>query len=137
MPTPLALAAALALAVVLTLAGVAKLRRPEATAEDFAGLGLPRPTDLATAVPLVELACAALLVVLPGWGGVASFGLLALFTAFLVTVLRSGRVVACACFGANDRDPVSARHLVRNAGLGLLALAAATIADPIWRLEVF
>lgn len=133
----MALAAALALAGVLSLAAMAKLRRPEETEADFASLGLPRPSTLAITVPVVELACAALLVVLPGWGGVASFGLLALFTAFLVTVLRSGRVVACACFGANDRDPVSARHLIRNAGLGLLALTAATIPDPIWSLELF
>lgn len=137
MPTSIALAAALLLAVVLIVAASAKLRRPEATAEDFASLGLPQPAALAIVVPALEAACALLLVVVPGWGGVASFGLLAIFTAFLVSVLRSGRVVACACFGTNDRDPISARHLVRNAGLGLLALAAATIPDPIWRLELF
>lgn len=137
MPTPLALAAALILAAVLATAGAAKLRHPAATTEDFAGLGLPRPATLAVLVPLVEFGCAALLVVLPGWGGVVAFGLLALFTALLVTVVRSGRVVTCACFGANDRRPVSTRHLLRNGALGLLALAAATIPDPVWRLELF
>jgi len=136
-PTPLAMAAAVVLAGVLMLAAVAKIRRPEATAQDFAGLGLPRPTVLALVVPAVEMGCAALLVVLPGWGGVATFGLLSLFTALLISVIRSGRVVTCACFGANDRDPISIRHVARNGALGLLALAAATIPDPIWRLELF
>ncbi len=136
LPTPLAFAAALVLAGVLALAAVAKIRRPEATAEDFAGLGLPRPAALAVAVPAVELGCAILLVVLPGWGGVAAFGLLSLFTALLVSVIRSGRVVSCACFGANDRDPISVRHLIRNGVLGLLALAAATIPEPLWRLDL-
>ena len=118
------------------VAGLAKLRRPEATAEDFADLGLPWAGPLARLVPLVELACAALLAVLPGWGGVASFGLLAMFSANLAVVIRSGRVVSCACFGARDRDPVSVRHLVRNAGLALLALAATTIPDPVWALDL-
>ena len=79
---------------------------------------------------------AALLVLVPGWGGVAAFGLLAAFTAVLATVIRSGRVVRCACFGASDSDPVSRRHLIRNALLGLLALAAATIAEPIWAVDL-
>ena len=136
LPTPLAYAAALVLAAVLVVAGVAKFRRPQSTAEDFASLGLPRPGLLAVLVPVVEFACAILLVVVPGWGGVASFGLLAAFTAVLVTVLRSGRVVPCACFGGNDRDPISIRHVVRNGVLGLLALAAATVADPVWRLDL-
>ncbi len=137
LPTPLALAAALILAVVLVVAALAKLRRPAATAEDFAGLGLPAAGALAVIVPGVELACALLLVLVPGWGGVAAFGLLAVFSANLVGVIRSGRVVSCACFGAADRAPVSVVHLVRNAGLGVLALAAATIAEPLWRLDVF
>jgi uncharacterized membrane protein YphA (DoxX/SURF4 family) len=129
-----AVAAAVALAAILAAAGVAKIRRPAATATDFAELGLPRPQALARAVPAVELATAAVLVVLPGWGGVVAFGLLAAFTANLVVVIRSGRVVACACFGAHDRAPVSSRHLVRNGLLALLALAAATFDGPIWSL---
>jgi uncharacterized membrane protein YphA (DoxX/SURF4 family) len=135
-PTPIALAAALVLAGVLAVAGVAKLRHPAATARDFAALGLPAPEVLAGAVPAAELACAAALVLVPGWGGVAAFGLLAVFTADLAAVVRSGRVVSCACFGAASRAPVSARHLVRNGGLLVLALAAATIGEPIWRIDL-
>ncbi len=136
MPTPLALAAALILALVLAWAGVAKLRRPTATADDFAELGLPWPTRLAVAVPVIELVTAALLVVIPGWGGVAAFGLLAVFTANLAVVVRSGRVVSCACFGEASRAPVSSRQLARNGLLAGLALVAATVADPIWAVEL-
>lgn len=136
-PTPLALLAAVVLAGVLVVAAAAKLRRPQETIDDFAGLGLPWPGPLATVVPLVEIGCAVLLIVVPGWGGVAAFGLLATFTAVLATVIRSGRVTSCACFGARGRDPVSVRHLIRNAVLGLMCLAAATIAGPIWAIDLF
>ena len=136
LPTPLALAAAAVLVVVLAVAAAAKVRRPAETAEDFRAMGLPAAGWLAVVVPAVEVACALALVVVPGWGGVAAFGLLALFTANLVVVLRSGRAVRCACFGAASRAPVSRRHLLRNAGLMALALAAATIDEPIWRLEI-
>ncbi|MDH3679233.1 MAG: hypothetical protein OEV40_04700 [Acidimicrobiia bacterium] len=119
--------AAYLLAVVLVAAAVAKARRPAATATEFAELGLAWPGALARLVPLVELACAAALVATPAWGGVVSFALLAAFTAVLVTVVRSGRVVRCSCFGGVGSQPVSARSLARNAVL--LALAAlATLA---------
>lgn len=134
LPTPLALAAALIVAAVLAVAAVAKLRRPAETERDFADLGLPAASTLARLVPAAELVVAALLVILPGWGGVVAFGLLALFTANLAVVVRSGRLVSCACFGAASRAPVSARHLVRNGALLVLCLVAATIDGPIWRL---
>lgn len=129
-----AVAAALALAAVLAVAGRAKVGDLEGTARDFAELGLPWPRPLARVVPAAELATALALVVLPGWGGVAAFGLLAAFSANLYVVIRSGRVVSCACFGANDRAPVSVRHLVRNGVLAGLALAATTFDGPIWSL---
>ena len=137
LPTPLALAAALALAAVLAWAGVAKLRRPGATADDFAELGLPGAGLLSIAVPVAELVTAILLVLVPGWGGVVAFGLLAVFTANLAMVVRSGRLVSCACFGGSSRDPVSSRHLVRNLVLLAMAMAAATVTEPIWRQDVF
>lgn len=134
LPVPVALTAAFGLAAVLAWAGLAKLRQPAATTEDFAAIGLPWPSPLAAIVPVVELACAALLVTVPGWGGVAAFGLLAIFTANLAVVVHSGREVRCACFGAVSRSPVSARHLARNGALLVLALAAATIGQPLWSL---
>lgn len=130
--TLLGLAAAIVLAAVLVVAAVAKLRDPEATAADFASLGLPAGPLLARAVPAAELATAAALVLNPGWGGVVAFALLAAFTAVLASVIRSGRVATCACFGGSTAEPVSARHLVRNGVLLALAAIAATLPGWIW-----
>lgn len=117
---------AVILAVILTVAAVAKLRNGQGTRDDFASLGLPNPSFWATVVPIIELATAALLVVLPGWGGVVAFALLTAFTANLTLVIRSGRVASCACFGGTSTAPVSVRHLARNAVLLIMALLAAT-----------
>jgi len=117
--------AAYVLAAVLVVAAFTKIRRPDDVAADFAELGLAWPRLLARVVPALELGCAVLLLAVPEWGGIASFALLAAFTAVLVNVLRSGRVVACRCFGALSEEPVSARTLVRNGGLLALAAVAA------------
>ncbi|MGH1490366.1 MAG: DoxX family protein [Acidimicrobiales bacterium] len=123
---------ALILAATLVIAAVAKLRDRAGTEADFESLGLPNPRFWAGAVPIAELATAAALIVVPGWGGVAAFGLLAAFTANLVMVIRSGRVASCACFGGSSTEPVSSKHLVRNAALLVLALLAATIDGRLW-----
>lgn len=125
-------AAALALAVVLAWAAISKLRRPVVTAADMAGLGLPYAPALAWIVPVVELVVAGALLTVPGWGGVVAFALLAAFTALLASVVRSGRAVPCACFGGTSRQPVSSRHLVRNAVLLGLAALAATVDGGLW-----
>ena len=122
----LAIVSAIILAATFTVAAVAKFRSKSATTTDFQSLGLPRPALWAVAVPLLEVMTALLLVIVPGWGGVAAFALLAAFTATLAVVLRSGRVATCACFGGASTKPVSSRHLVRNAGLLVLAVVAST-----------
>lgn len=129
-----AAAAALALAAVFVYAGVAKVRRRPETAADFASMGLPKPERLAVMVPMIELLTAAILVVLPGWGGVLAAALLIGFTTNLFMVIRSGRVATCACFGGASTEPVSASHLIRNAGLGVLAIAAALFEGWIWQV---
>ena len=136
LPAVVALAAAVALAGVLVVAAAAKLGDRAATTADFASLGLPVPAMWAVAVPLAELATALVLVVLPGWGGVAAFALLAAFTATLALVVRSGRVVTCACFGGASTEPVSIRHLARNGLLLALALVAATFDGWSWALRL-
>ncbi|MEM7275441.1 MAG: MauE/DoxX family redox-associated membrane protein [Actinomycetota bacterium] len=128
----IAIGCAILLAGVFVFAAVAKARDPEGTARDFASLGLPRPRWWAAAVPVAEAVTAALLVLAPGWGGVAAATLLAGFTANLATVVRSGRVAHCACFGGASTEPVSVRHLVRNAVLLIPALAASTVDGWIW-----
>ena len=116
--------AAYLLAAIFLFAAITKIRQPDEVETDFAELGLAWPRTLARLVPALELGCAVLLVSAPGWGGVASFALLAAFTAVLVNVVRTGRVVACRCFGALSEEPVSTRTLVRNAALLTLAAIA-------------
>jgi uncharacterized membrane protein YphA (DoxX/SURF4 family) len=122
----LAIASAVILAATFLVAAVAKFRSKSATTTDFQSLGLPQPALWAVVVPLLEVITAFLLLVVPGWGGVAAFTLLAAFTANLALVLRSGRVATCACFGGASATPVSGRHLLRNAVLLALALMAST-----------
>ncbi len=131
---PVAVAAAIFLAATFCIAAVAKLRSPDATAADFASLGLPKPPLWARLIPLLELATALLLLLAPGWGGVVSFALLAAFTANLFFVIRSGRVASCACFGGSSTEPVSSRHLLRNGVLLILASIAASFDGWIWTI---
>ena len=112
--------------MLLVWAAVAKLRMNAETVEDFASLGLPAARVLSIAVPLVELVIAGLLLVAPGWGGVAAFALLAGFTTLLVSAIRSGRAVRCACFGGSSSSTVDHRHIARNVALLSLAPLAAT-----------
>ena len=123
--TTLARIAALLLAAVFVIAAGAKLRRPEATVEELNEIGLRAPRALAWLLPLAELGAAAALVVTPNWGGVVSFALLAAFSVVLVRLVRSGRPVACRCFGGYSTKPVSPLTLVRNGGLLVLAALAA------------
>jgi hypothetical protein len=132
--TDFAEASALVLAVVFAWAAAAKVRARPATVASFDGLRLPAPRLLATAVPVVEVALAAGLVVVPG---PAAFLALALVLAFSVVIGRAvaaGSTVGCACFGGHADDrPVSVLELVRNAGLGALAvLATGAGGGPHW-----
>jgi hypothetical protein len=116
--------AALVLAAVFVRAAVAKLADRQATATAFGELGLPAVA--ATAVPLVELALAGALVVVPAWGGVFALALLAGFTAFLILAIRSGARTGCNCFGSARRGPVSWNDVLRNCVLVVLAVVALT-----------
>ncbi|MBW3615212.1 MAG: methylamine utilization protein MauE [Actinobacteria bacterium] len=126
--------AALALAGLLAWAAVAKLRRRRPTAESFLALGLPQPRALALAVPLVEAAVAAGLVLRPRVGAWPALALLVAFSAVIVRALAAGAGVPCACFGSTTERPVSARELVRNAVLAAFAVLA-TGAGPGWALS--
>ena len=114
------------MAAVLLWAAVSKLRRPAQTASDFKQLGLPAPGIFARLVPFAEGATAFVLVGAPGWGGVVAFAMLTGFTALLISLVRSGRVVSCGCFGSSSAEPVSVVEIVRNGFLLVLAAVAAT-----------
>lgn len=119
-------AAALVLAAVLAVAGLAKVGRPTATTVTFHALGLPLPGLLARVVPAAELALAGGLVVAPRAGGLAALAALAVFSAALAGPIQRGSVVRCGCFGSAGGDPVGPADLVRNALLAILAVAALT-----------
>lgn len=123
---------AVTLAATLIIAAAAKVRDPARTTGDFTALGLPSPAVLARLVPAVEIAVAIALLVVPGWGAVAAFSLFVLFTALLISLVRSGQPIACSCFGAISDEPVSWVEVARN--VVLLAAAAAVV--PIERLSV-
>lgn len=124
-------AAALTLAVVFAVAGVAKLadrRGTRATLEAF-GLGAAGAAPAAVLVPLAEVVVAILVVLPPtrALGGVGALALLALFSTVVGVSLARGRAPACHCFGQAHATPVSRWTLARNAGLtglGVLLLAA-------------
>lgn len=125
------MAAAAVLAVVFAWAGAAKLALPAATAEGFAGLGLPRPKALARVVPGAELLLAVALLAAPAVGGVAALVLLVGFSAVMVRALSRGVPVRCACFGQAFGPPLSSVDLVRNGLLAFLAgLASAGGREP-------
>jgi len=128
----IAYAAALALAALLVVAAVAKLRSPDETRHSFHQLGVPNAEQAARLVPLPELAAAALLVVVPAVGGIAALMLLAFFSTFIVSRLRAGVVAPCACFGAASAQPLSWVALARNAALAVLAVATLATMRPVW-----
>lgn len=115
-------AAALVVAAVYLVAGVAKLSDRPTTASTFRALGVPAPAAMATAVPLAELALGAGLLVAPRPAAAVGLAVVAAFTAVLASALRRGVEVGCGCFGTARRTPISHVELVRN---GLLAAATA------------
>lgn len=115
-------AAALVVAAVYLVAGVAKLSDRPSTASTFAALGVPAPRPMATLVPLAEIGLGAGLVVAPRPAAAAALAVVAAFTAVLGRALRAGVRVGCGCFGTARREPISFVEVVRN---GLLAVATA------------
>lgn len=123
----LGVVAAVAVAVVLLVAGVSKLARPRDWRSQAAGLGVPRA--IAAVVPIVELILGSLLLVqvqrhVVAWFSVALFGL---FTVLLLVRLAQGRRPPCACFGSLSSKPIGPGHVVRNAAFIALATIAAVV----------
>ena len=122
-------AAAIVLAIVFAWAAVAKLRTEAETTASFAGLGLPSPGALAKVVPVVELGVAAGLLVAPATVSWVALALVLAFSVVIARAVATGSTVTCACFGTaasrgDQARPVSVVELVRNAGLGGLAIVA-------------
>ncbi len=124
-----------AAALVLVVAGWAKLRDPFATARLLEVLRFPRPLSAARGFGLLELALGLAAISVPGRvlaGGVAvlylAFALVAIYLMVAAVPLGS-----CGCFGPGDASPG-----VLHAGLSLAAAGAAAAAatSPPPRLDV-
>ena len=120
-------ASAIVVAVVLLVAGVSKLAKPDEWRAQSAGLGVP--WWLVRPVPFVEIGLGALLLVqvqrpLVAWCAAVLF---AAFTGLLGLRLAQGRRPPCACFGSLSAKPIGPGHLLRNALFILLALLAALL----------
>lgn len=120
------LVAALALAAVFAVSGVAKLLDPGGTREAVAGFGVPSGLAglVAAGLAPAELV-AALLLLIPATslvGLVLAVVLLAGFTTAVVVALRAGRRPECHCFGRIGGADISGRTIARNGVLAVLAI---------------
>lgn len=118
---PLIVIAQIVLVAVFAIAGLAKLVDSASFKNGLAGFGVPfglhRP--LAAALPWIELAVAALLL-LPStvwWASLAALLCLSVFTALIGLHLAQGRRPACNCFGQSSAQPISGNSLLRNGAL--------------------
>jgi uncharacterized membrane protein YphA (DoxX/SURF4 family) len=119
--------AALVIAAVLLVSGVAKLAGQATWRTQSTGLGVPWP--VARVVPYVEVVLGALLLVqwqraLVAWCAVT---LLTAFTALIAVRLAQGSRPPCACFGSFSTRPIGPSTLVRNGALIAVAVAAAVL----------
>ncbi len=116
--------AAIVLGSVFVVAAVSKIVAGPTWVTQARELGAPTP--VATALPGVELVVGALLIV--GIGGplpaIAAALLLVVFSVAIARQLVDGRHPPCACFGAWSQRPLGEGHLLRNAGLIVVALVA-------------
>lgn len=116
---------AIILAVVLVVAGIAKLADRAGSLEAARGFGLPEPVASGFVLCLagVELAIAALL--LPAatrwWAAVAALVLLLVFCAAIARAMARGEAPECHCFGQLHSAPAGWSTLARNAALAGMA----------------
>ena len=126
------LVARLAVAAVLVVAAIAKLRDPQAFAQDIANYRM-LPASMvplaAAALPGVEIVLGAALA-LGIWtrgAGVASTALLALFTIAIGAALVRGIDIECGCFGSHSQPATwgtFARDITFVAAAGFVAWRA-------------
>lgn len=118
-------------AVVLLVAALSKMRDLEDFLSTVRGYGLvPDPLNrlIVVVVPLLEfvLGTALLVGVLTHVVVLASAGLLAAFTAWLILALARGRTIDCGCFSSSAPRRLSWRLVIRNVVLVTLLVIPAT-----------
>jgi peroxiredoxin len=113
------------LAVIFTVAAVAKLLDLSASIRTMAGFGVPaRYAGIGKALPFAELATALALVFEPTarWGAIAALVLLLIFIAGIANSLSHGRTPDCNCFGQVASEPISSGTIARNVVLAAIAV---------------
>jgi len=112
-----------AAALLLLVAGIAKIVRPGPTADLLASLGLPAGERLARGIGVVESAVGIVALGVGGpWPAAATGGF---YVAFVVVVVRAigAGATSCGCFGRVDAPP-SWIHVIGNLVLAAVSFAA-------------
>ncbi len=123
---PALLIARLILAVVFSVAGVAKAADPAGTRKAIVGFGVPEwlAGPLRLSLPVAEIVVA--LALIPRstawWGAAAAALLLLVFSAGIGVSLARGSSHDCHCFGQLQSKPISWSLFVRNLALAVIAL---------------
>jgi hypothetical protein len=110
-------------AIVLAVAGVAKLRAPGVAVAALREAGLPASAWLVRAFAAFEVALGVWCILSPG--AAAAVVLACCFAAFAgLALLLARRRAACGCFGESDA-PASTAHAVISAALAAVCVLAA------------
>lgn len=119
-----------ALAALLAVAALAKLRDPRSAADALGRAGLPSGFLVVRALAIAEMVVAAAVLLVGGALPVVALGLLHLgFAAFLVRVRRAaGAKASCGCFGGAEA-PAGRLHVVVNAAAA--GVAAVSLTGPL------
>lgn len=113
--------ASLAIGAMFVVSGGLKLAGRNDWMRQSADLDVP--PWLAKIVPWYELVLGAVLLsgLARPWPAIVAALTLVVFTWFLARRMLDGTRPPCACFGSRSTRPLGRRHLVRNAGLILVA----------------
>ena len=116
-----------AAALVLVVAGLAKLRDPFATADLLAVFRVPRPLAAARGFGALELVTGLAVIAVPGRLLASSVAALYLAFALVAAYLVAARVplASCGCFGREDTSPGALHVLLSIAVAGAAAAAGA------------
>jgi uncharacterized membrane protein YphA (DoxX/SURF4 family) len=116
------------LAVLLGLAGWAKVRRPGPSSAMLRTAGIPAASLAARAIAIAEVAVLAAALILPGrLAGAVVAGVFGSLTVGAAIGARRAGTQACGCFG-DEGTPLGRRHVLTNLASALAATAAAVLA---------
>lgn len=118
-----------AAALLLIVAGLAKILRPAPTAELLTSFGLPEVPAAVAVIGVVESVVGILALAVGGPLWAAATG--TLYVGFIIVVGRALATGArsCGCFGRIDSPP-SVLHLIGNAGFAVVSFVAAAGRTP-------